>query len=342
MGWFDDQKAELEKQGVSRNVLDEEAKDVARYGSWDAVVKANPGTLDAWRARSRDDETGGDDGDSGGDGDGSSGGDSYLSSRPRPYQPFTETFVAPTLRELPTWTGGTFSFDPARIADNPAYQVRLSDTIKAVDRGSAAKGLSFTNQAREELLRRAGALASEELEHEFGRQYSTFGTNRGMFESDRGTTIGLNEADRNFARATYLDRAGIHHTNETGRYGSERSNLLDSRAWDRDLWDRDRFTKLDDRAWDSELWGRGRTDRVDTWGRDDSLWGRGRADRLDTWGRDDTMWNRGRTDRNDEWGRGTDIWNRDRLNRTDQTDDYIRLSDLILRGGQLPPWWGTR
>ena len=40
MSWFDDQKAALEAQGVSRAVLDEEANAIERYGSWDAVTRA--------------------------------------------------------------------------------------------------------------------------------------------------------------------------------------------------------------------------------------------------------------------------------------------------------------
>ena len=321
--WFDDNRAALE----AANIPESAARDfIARNPGDYSRISSALGPDYARREESSSPRSGGD-GQSSGDGMD----DPRLWAVPRPYQPFTEQFVAPTARELPTWTRGDFSFNPAAIRDNPAYQVRLSDTIKASDRSAAAKGLSFTNQAREDLVRRAGDLASDEIGNEFGRQFSTYGQARGQFEGDRGFVQGQNESDRGFARATYLDRAGIHNLNETGRYGSERSNLRDSREWDSDLWGRDRMTRLDDRAWDSELWGRGRADRLDTRAWDQTQYGRG----LDTW-------NQTRTDRNDTWGRGIDLWNQNRTDRNDRTSEYVSLSDLILRGGLPPDWWTKR
>ena len=188
MSWFDDHKDELEAANIpesaARDFISRNAGHEGQGGDYDRIISA----LGPDYARSEEESSGS--GQSSGDGrsgDGLSGAprpyQPFQYTAPRPYQPFTETYAAPTWGKtftaptrpgdlLDKWTG-TFAFDPAKIADNPAYQVRLSDMIKSVDRGSAAKGLSFTNQAREEVLQRAGALASAEVEKEIGGELNT-------------------------------------------------------------------------------------------------------------------------------------------------------------------------
>lgn len=439
MSWFDDHQEELAQANISR----EDAEDFVRRNTttdesgteradYHRVFEALGEEREADRENSEPSRGGG-----GGD-------DSYLSSRPNPYQPFSERFEGPPVRgyqpfterfagpsvrgyqpftetyTAPTWGrtftaptrpsdlmdrwGQTFRFDPSKIAENPAYRVRLSDMVKSVERSAAAKGLSFTPQAREELLQRAGALASQELENEYGRQVGAYGTNYGTFSGDRARrgreadrtfdeTLGTYrqgrgdfEADRGFGRATFLDRAGIHdlnegrryaseadafdraratfldragihnineggrygseadafnrarstfmdranihNVNESGRYGSERSNLLDTRAWDTDLFGRDRAR--DEFGLKRDYFGLAR---------DDSVFNRGRLGTLDTRAWDSELWGRGRTDRNDQWGRGQDLWNQNRTQERDRATDWVSFSDLILRGGKPPDWW---
>jgi len=60
-------------------------------------------------------------------------------------------------------------YDPSKIAEDPAYQFRLGEGRKAIDRGSAASGEFFSGQRGKALTRFGQNLAAEEYAKGYGR-----------------------------------------------------------------------------------------------------------------------------------------------------------------------------
>lgn len=113
------------------------------------------------------------------------------------------------------WTEGVpqqwnerFSFDPSKISENPSYQFKVSELTKGVNRGAAARGLSFTNAARQELGDRLNGLASTELDAEYGRQAGAFDRNFGTFDSNRNFAANRADTGWNQARTDVNDQWG--------------------------------------------------------------------------------------------------------------------------------------
>ena len=262
--------------------------------------------------------------------------------------------------------GREFVFDPSELQNDRGYQSEVADTIRATDRSASARGLSFTNQAREELATRVGDLASRRIGDAYGRQLGAFTTNRDTFiegtgraigEADRRYSEAADTADRNYGtfanergwqsgeynrdadrtRQTYLDAASIHDTNERNRVDTQRGILGDSRGWDSERWNRGRTTLNDERAWDTNLYGRSDTDRRFAADRDDAMYGRSDTDRRFSAGRDDAMYGRSDTDRRFAADRGDTRWAQ---GRTDRNDTWGRMDTAWNQGrtDRLDTW----
>jgi hypothetical protein len=71
-----------------------------------------------------------------------------------------------------------FSFDPTQISQNPEYQFRLSEGMKAVQRSAAASGILNTGGTLKALDQYSQGLASDEIDKSYSRALTTFNTNR--------------------------------------------------------------------------------------------------------------------------------------------------------------------
>lgn len=127
-----------------------------------------------------------------------------------------------------------FTWNPADIRGQQDYEFKRDEGMRGIERTASARGKSFTPDTRQALVDWNSSLASTEMGANFDR-----------------------------TRAMYLDKAGIHLSNEGNRFGTERSNVLD--AWGRDdsLWNRDRTATNDQWARGTDVWSMGRTDRQD-------------------------------------------------------------------------------
>ena len=88
---------------------------------------------------------------------------------------------------------------------------------------------------QQELTEFGQGLAGTTFNDSFGRALNTFGTNYDTFTGNRSRRF-------NQALAGYQTRAGVHNTNEAGRFGAETGNWTNSfnmgRASENDAWDR--------------------------------------------------------------------------------------------------------
>ena len=173
------------------------------------------------------------------------------------------------------------------LQQDPGFQARIRESQRALQHSAAARGSYFTPNTLEQLMGRAGEMASDE----YGNAW-----NRGMGQWQSGF---------NAARTKRLDDFGINES----LWNSRQTNRANEFGIDDSLWGRGRTTKLDDFGifdrnrnfdWtrDQDLWGRRDTDRRFAHGVDQDLWGRGRTDRLDDFGMWHTM--------------DTDFWNRNK------------------------------
>ncbi len=108
-----------------------------------------------------------------------------------------------------------FSFSPQNILSNPAYQFRLEQGLKAIDRANAARGFRGSGKRLTDLVNFASGLASTEYENEFARQLAmnreNYQRGLGEYQLDYGR-----EADL-FNRA--LQRYGLDYGREGDIYG---------------------------------------------------------------------------------------------------------------------------
>ena len=230
--WFDEQKAKLEAQGVDRAILDEEAANISRYGSWDAVMRANPGTISAWQERSRDDEPSGGSGPSG---DGGGGGDGlnpsdFVGAPP----PFGETY-APLARPsylqgeyVPGTWGETFTA-PAKpgvlqtpyalptqadLEASPGYLASRDAMQRGMERSAAAKGSVLS-----------GGFVGRALPRALGEHAATsYGNLVGQTMGARQQQYGEYSTDASRAFGEYQQRYGQFSDAETRKLGARNVN----------------------------------------------------------------------------------------------------------------------
>jgi hypothetical protein len=227
-----------------------------------------------------------------------------------------QKFVAPTApADLMEKWDQKFSWSPEQAANDPANQARIAQAIKGRERYAAARGNLLTGGTTGQLDEDVVNLSAGFQDQDYGRALGTYNTNFNTFQGDK--TRRSDEFGRTFdraltgyqtdfntfqgdkerrtaafgqqfdqARGAYLDRAGIHNQNETGRYSSERSNRMDDFSMfdaDRNFGLADRNMGLAERTADRNFGlaerGFGENVRMNNFGIDQSLWGRGNTER---------------------------------------------------------------
>lgn len=91
----------------------------------------------------------------------------------------------------PNFTGadqGQFNFD---FQQDPGYQFRMEEGMKAIDSGRSASGSRLSGGADKDRMRFAQGLASEEYGKAYGRQRGEFESNRAMGEREAGRRTGF-------------------------------------------------------------------------------------------------------------------------------------------------------
>jgi hypothetical protein len=129
-----------------------------------------------------------------------------------------------------------FQFDPTKLGQTDAFKFRFDKALGAIKKIGASRGTLLNPQTWKAMEEEASGLASQEVDAEYGRQHGEF-----------------------------LDRFGIHTTNEGSRYDSQRSNRLD----DFGMFDTNR--NFDRRALEGDrVYGRGvmESDRAFDYGRE--------------------------------------------------------------------------
>ncbi len=140
---------------------------------------------------------------------------------PTPVGAFTGT--APTATPYGDFTAP----DPTKVADSPYFQFRLSQGLKGIERGAAARGTLLTGGLQSRLQEFGSGLASEEASKDYQRALASYETNRGTNAQNFGQARDVFEAGRsgyltnrdtnaqNFgqARDAYRDTLDAYRTN---------------------------------------------------------------------------------------------------------------------------------
>lgn len=95
--------------------------------------------------------------------------------------------------------------DPNAIANSPAFQFRLSQGTKAIDRGAAARGTLLTPGTSLALQKYGQGLASDEYGNEFDRSLRGYEANRGTNAQNYGQTTSTYDRAYASGRDAYRD-----------------------------------------------------------------------------------------------------------------------------------------
>lgn len=96
-----------------------------------------------------------------------------------------------------------FEFNPSDLENNPGYQFRLKEGLKAVQNSAATRGGLFSGGTMKSLNNYAQGAASDEYQNAYNRALGTYGTNLNRLQSLAGigqTAVGaMNSAGQNYA-----------------------------------------------------------------------------------------------------------------------------------------------
>ncbi len=118
-----------------------------------------------------------------------------------------------------------FSFDPAKIAQDPAYQFALSQGVKGADMGAAARGGVLGGGQQKALTGLAGGLASQFEGQYYNQAANTQAQNYGQ----AANTYGVNQTNLNNQFGRYSNLAGLGQQ-ATGQLGALSGQNADTQA----------------------------------------------------------------------------------------------------------------
>jgi len=127
---------------------------------------------------------------------------------PKPLQPWTETFTAPTMEQA---------------LNEPGFQFQLGEGLKTLQRSAASRGTLLTGGTQKGLIGYANDLANTNYQNVYNRAYNEYDTRRTNFltnEANRYTSERSNRLDDwgissdyfNMGRANRLDDFNIWNT----------------------------------------------------------------------------------------------------------------------------------
>jgi hypothetical protein len=106
---------------------------------------------------------------------------------------------------------GTFQFSFSK--DDPSYQFRFDEGMKAIDNAMSARGLDMSGTQYKNLMRFGQDAASQEYQAEFGRDLAEFNANKGTLMDK-------------YNRMAGLGNTGMVAAQTVGGYGSNLSNQV--------------------------------------------------------------------------------------------------------------------
>jgi hypothetical protein len=127
----------------------------------------------------------------------------------------TQRFTAPS----------QFSFDPASVTQDPGYQFRMNEGLKALSAYNAANGING-GAAMKDITRYAQDYASSEYSNAYNRAQGTFQNNFGNALSQFNTNYNAGQGEKNtlFNRYATLANVGQTATSELNAAGSNYAN----------------------------------------------------------------------------------------------------------------------
>lgn len=239
--------------------------------------------------------------------------------------------------ELPELTAPNYAPFQAPKGDDifqdPGVAVALREGAKALESSAAARGSYFTPNTMRELMQQNQDISRQAYGDVYGRRRSEWESGYGKARDTDVARLGRasdlqrtgygraqdTDAARmsrasdlwrtNYGRAQdeFGTRRSIFGENEANRFGSQRSNRMDTLAALTGMNRANLENRQFDWSRDQDRWGRDFSNRQFAHSQDQDLWGRNRAGYLD----DFNIW---RTLDMDEWGKGMDL---SRLGRPD-------------------------
>ncbi|HMN09312.1 MAG TPA: hypothetical protein PKC83_11050 [Gemmatimonadaceae bacterium] len=206
-------------------------------------------------------------------------------------------FTAPTYEAIttpaPEWTGpAAFSYDAftapdaTTVQNDPGYQFRLAQGVKARDASAAARGTLRGGNQMLALEAYGQGLASDEYQNAYNRALQTYGTNYGVARDTYGfaydaATDAYNRGigERNFAVSERDKQYDANYQNAVAEYEPLRT------TWEAQQLAKQREAELNfDRGWQRDIYGRDDAFRRDDMERNDSYrWGTYRGDDAFRW-----------------------------------------------------------
>jgi hypothetical protein len=128
-------------------------------------------------------------------------------------------------------SGPGFEFNPD---EDPGYQFRLDEALKALERGSAARGATLSGGALKARMRYASGLASQEFQAAFDRFRSDRSDRAGMYGtiSGMGLTAAGKAGDNLLDAETYAGNVGMQGAQYGGEARRDASKFSDGLLYD--------------------------------------------------------------------------------------------------------------
>lgn len=200
-------------------------------------------------------------------------------------------------------TGDIPEFDSTQfdIYKDPSYDWRVGEMERSVNRNMASAGKITSGNRLEELMERAGEMASQE----YGSAYDRMLTDYGIQRENEATRYGRDVTDYDYDRMNELARRGFDvqaydygRSRESDLYGRATQQYGLSRGVETDRYGRDVTSYDYGRARESDLFGRGlsvydidRTNALTRYGFDVDTYNRLYGQDVDQYGRDLTAYN---------------------------------------------------